>query len=84
MNADIALHFWYSTFLPMEYVTRLPWLSGPAIRQAGEATSLDISTHTGSRIYGDLGREATTAWLSYLEPTQADPNQVTTEFKEVM
>lgn len=84
MNADIALHFWYSIFLPTEYATRLPWFLTPVVDQIKETRRFDFVAHNDSRICGDLGKDAFTQFIQYLRAPWFDSIKISAEFEGAM
>lgn len=84
INADIALHFWYSTFLPIEYKNRLLWLSEQPLKD-NKSGHIDIVMDAGSRICGNIGKLAAYEWARYINVDNTyNPYKFAAEFKDVM
>lgn len=86
-NADIALHLWYSTFLPVEYATRLSALStfiqGKKINE--ENYVLRLQTSSGLQLSACMNEISTAIFSSYLDLTFVpDIQSACNEYQRVM
>lgn len=89
LAADIALHLWYSAFLPQEHLERIYrcWLlpsDKPNIRRTAQGMHLDWKEEGMARIIAEFGMEATECWFSMANRREMNFDPVMEKFHDAM
>lgn len=86
LNADIALHFWYSAFIPAEYDMQIRRILRDSLERGSRADGvLETTTATGTRVLASLSRGATAIleqWISW--DLRVKMPEATKEYDRVM
>jgi hypothetical protein len=63
LAADMALHFWYSAFLPIEYRLKISAKIRECIEELNESQSRSISFGSKSKMFVGIPRDVVLVWL---------------------
>jgi hypothetical protein len=88
LAADVALHLWYSAFIPAEYNARII-LAVQAVVSSIKVKSSDMNLDWGSeeavRIVANFAEETSMQFMSYVQPDKSvDPGKAAAELLAVM
>lgn len=75
LAVDIALHFWYSAYLPQEYVNRIAMLGVKNFNNLDDfdvSKPFDMRTRCGARITCEVTKSMVVAWLFYTHDLEFD------------